>query len=87
VDVIGATRDNLILQDDLLLRESIICTELCVGNLGRCTILILPGMEVINWFRAVVLSNEELSNNFGRISFINALYSGLDCIYLSNTTV
>jgi hypothetical protein len=48
VDVIGATRDNLILQDDLLLRESIICTELCVGNLGSCTVLILPGMEVID---------------------------------------
>ena len=77
MDVIGATCDNLILQDDLLLRESIICTELCVGNLGRGNILILPGMEVIDWFRAVVLSNEKSSNNFERKNFIFALYSQL----------
>ena len=80
MDVIGATRDNLILQVDLLLREIIICAELCVGNLGSCNILILPSMEVTDLFRAVVLSNEESSNNFGRINYINALYSRLACI-------
>jgi len=44
----GATRDNLTLLDDLLLRAIVMYTEFCVRNLGNCNISKLPCMAVID---------------------------------------